>query len=34
VIPAIYALWRGWGMRRLASQRGEIGKASGDWRLT
>ena len=34
VIPAIYALWRGWGMRRLASQRGEIGKDSGDWRLT
>jgi len=34
VIPAIYALWRGWGMRRLASQRGEIGKDSGDWSLT
>ena len=33
VYPAIFEVWRGWGMRRLASQRGEIGKASGDWSL-
>jgi len=30
VYPAIFEIWRGWGLRRLASQRGEIGKASGD----
>jgi Cu(I)/Ag(I) efflux system membrane protein CusA/SilA len=33
VYPAIFEIWRGWGMRRLASKRGDLGTASGDWSL-
>jgi len=34
VYPAIFDVWRGWGIRRPSSRRREIGKDSGDWRPT
>ncbi len=33
VIPAIYALWRGWAMRSLSSKPDEIGNQSEGWTL-
>jgi Cu(I)/Ag(I) efflux system membrane protein CusA/SilA len=33
VIPAIYALWRGWGVRKRPPKSDEIGGESGGWTL-